>query len=100
MRKKGQTRGEDASENDEAQALAEIMMPRKHRRAYQVARRGEAKQKEKVEALVTKRRKLEEAAGVAAPRYATSKRRAGARGTTAVGKGGRGAKTGARVSTR
>jgi len=96
MRKKGQTRGEDASENDEAQALAEIMMPRKHRRAYQVARRGEAKQKEKVEALVTKRRKLEEAAGVAAPRYATSKRRAGARGTTAVGKGGRGA----RVSTR
>lgn len=38
-------------------------MPRKHQRAYQVARRGEAKQKDKVDALMAKRRKIEEADG-------------------------------------
>ena len=56
-------------------------MPRKHQRAYQVARRGEAKQKDKVDTLMAKRRKIEEAAGTT-----TTKRGAGAAGAAAGGK--------------
>jgi len=71
--KQGKKGGE--AEEDEEKAFAEIMMPRKHQRAYQVARRGEAKQKDKVDALMAKRRKIEAAHGTA-----TTKRGAGVAG--------------------
>jgi len=60
-------------------------MPRKHQRAYQVARRGEAKQKDKVDTLMAKRRKIEEAAGTTT----TTKRGAAAGKKAAVGKKGK-----------
>lgn len=64
-------------------------MPRKHQRAYQVARRGEAKQKDKVDTLMAKRRKIEEAAGTTTTATTTTKRGAAGGKKAAVGKKGK-----------
>lgn len=42
--------------------MARIMMSKKNRQLYRVAKQGKDKQKDKVEALVAKRRKLEQEA--------------------------------------
>lgn len=58
--KKGGAKGEEG-EDDEAKELARIMMPRKHQRMYQTAKRGQDKRAGEVKALQAKRLKLEQA---------------------------------------
>lgn len=50
---------------EESKELARIMMSKKNQRIYRIAKQGQDRQKDKVEALVAKRRKIEQDAAAA-----------------------------------